>query len=91
MDVKQAVVRAKEYVLDLFQDERPVNVGLEEVEFENHANEWVVTIGFSRPWDEPKNAVAVIAAGPPRRSYKVLRLSNTTGDVLSVRNHEVQN
>jgi hypothetical protein len=86
MDVKEAVVAAKQYIGEIFGAEGIRNLGLEEVEFDEPANEWRVTIGFSRPWD---------AAGPvsvmftPSRSYKVVRISDKSGKVVSVKNREV--
>lgn len=90
MFVKEAVAHAKSHILDLFPEENLTNVGLEEVEFDAQANEWIVTIGFSRPWDEPRNSLAAALANSstPRRAYKVLRILNSTGQVLSVKNRE---
>lgn len=89
MDVKQAVGLAKQYLLELLADENLSNVGLEEVDFDDQTNEWFVTIGFSRPWDEPRNAfVALAQSSGPRRDYKVVRISNGTEQVLSVKNRE---
>ena len=69
MDVKEAVAYAKRYVLELFADENVTNIGLEEVEFDDRVNEWCVTIGFSRPWDEPRNVFTALAGStPPTRS-----------------------
>ena len=48
MDVKAVAQRAKTYVVDLFDDEEISNVGLEEVEFDDSLDKWIVTIGFSR-------------------------------------------
>lgn len=89
MDVKQAVNLAKQHVLDLFSEEQLSNLGLEEVEFDDPEDEWHVTLGFSRPWDEPKNLFALAGEGKyPKRSFKVVRISNGTGRVLSVKNRE---
>lgn len=90
MDVKQAVALAKQHIFDLFGDENLSNMGLEEVEFEAQAREWRITIGFSRPWDEtPRNAFSSLAGGAPmRRTYKVVRLSDDSRDVLSVKERE---
>ena len=86
MDVKQAVVQAKSYVHDLFQEEGPVNVALEEVEFDTTANEWLITIGFSRTFgNAPYRISEVGELIDPRRSYKVVRISDVTGDVRSVK------
>ena len=91
MNVKEAVAHAKAHILDLFADENLTNIGLEEVEYEDQSGEWIVTIGFSRPWDEPRNTLAVLAAGnAPRRSYKVVRISNDSNQVLSVKNRETK-
>ena len=55
MDVKEAVRTAKEYLSDLYEGEQIMNVGLEEVVFEDRLNSWRVTIGFSRPWDRKQS------------------------------------
>lgn len=91
MNVKEVVTHAKQHVLDLFAEESLTNVGLEEVELDEQANEWVVTIGFSRPWDEPRNALAALAAPSAyaRRAYKIVRVSNANGTILSIKNREV--
>ena len=92
MNVKEAVAHAKAHVLDLFAEENLTNVGLEEIEYEDQSGEWIVTIGFSRPWDEPRNALAALTAGnTPRRAYKIVRISNNLGQVLSVKNRETNN
>ena len=74
MEVQEAVRAAKAHVTELFEDEEIMNVGLEEVEFKNG---WRITIGFSRPWDR-----TILTA--PGRSYKVVRLNDKTGRVVSV-------
>lgn len=91
MNVKDAVTYAKQHVLELFEDEKLTNVGLEEVEIDETANEWIVTIGFSRPWDEPRNSLASLTSSAfPRRAYKIVRIANANGAVLSVKNREAQ-
>ncbi|MCF6284741.1 MAG: hypothetical protein L3K26_06095 [Candidatus Hydrogenedentes bacterium] len=91
MDVKQAVKQAKMYVADLFADEKPSNLGLEEVEYEEGRGEWLITIGFSRPWESPKNRLAgLVDVVPSGRSYKVVCVSDETGKVQSVKNYETK-
>ena len=92
MYVKEAVERAKVHIQDLFGDEGVHNVGLEEVEFDDASKTWIVTIGFSRPWDEPANSLVSIARqmALPSRSYKVVRIDDRTGEVQSVRNRETK-
>ena len=86
MDVKEAVRQAKVYVGDLFSDEGVVNLGLEEVEFTDGI--WEVTIGFSRPWDVPRGIAALAQDALSRRSYKVVRIDDTTGRIISVKDRE---
>ena len=89
MEVKKAVQVAKEHVLDLFAEERVANLGLEEVEFDVGSKEWVVILGFSRPWDEPRNTLAVLAqTALPRRIYKAVRISDFDERVKSVKVYE---
>ena len=52
MDVKEAAKLAKDYVADLFAEEGIGNLGLEEIELVADGHYWVVTVGFSRPWDQ---------------------------------------
>ena len=86
MEVKQAVATAKDYVADLFEDEQIAHVGLEEVKLLGGV--WEITIGFSRPWDR---GVLSIAPDPSLRSYKVVRIRDTSGEVLSVVNRALDN
>ena len=50
MEIKEAAHVAKEYIKNLFEEERAQNVGLEEIEFKDTTETWLVTVGFSRPW-----------------------------------------
>lgn len=85
MDVKQAVQTAKEHVVDLFDGEEIDFVGLEEVVFDDESVQWLITIGFSRPWDRPKTLSAALREEPLRRSYKVVRINDSDGKVVSVK------
>ena len=85
MDVKEAAKLAKEYVADLFADEAINNVGLEEIELGPDCRFWVVTVGFSRPWDHGGLATITVGQKGLRRSYKVLRIDNHSGNVESVK------
>ena len=80
MDVKEVVRVAKNYVTELFGDEDITHVGLEEVDFDQ-SDTWVVTIGFSRPWDRN---IGSVLGGRISRSYKVVRIRDEDGKVLSV-------
>lgn len=92
MDVKDAVKLAKQYVAELFAEEEIKNIGLEEVEFDVENNNWSVTIGFSRPWDEPRSTFAALAGQMlyPKRSCKVILISDDDDTVISVKDREVK-
>ncbi len=89
MDVKEAVKLAKQQVREIFAEEALMNIGLEEVVFNEEDNTWAVTIGFSRPWDEPRSSLAAISGGMyPHRSYKVICISDIYAKVISVTDRE---
>jgi hypothetical protein len=90
MDVKEAVAKAKSYVVDLFADEHVTNIGLEEVEHDDALGRWTVTLGFSRPWNTPATRAQEVLASlggmsALKRSYKVITVAND-GTVLSMKN-----
>ena len=82
MNVKEAVNVAKVYVSDLFTDEQIIDLGLEEVEFDDSHKIWNVTVGFSRPWSN-KNVLSALTNGV-KRDYKVVKISDANAKVLSV-------
>ena len=90
MDVKEAAKLAKEYVADLFAEEGIDNVGLEEIELCDDRRFWEVTVGFSRPWDHGGLATIIVGQTGLRRSYKVLLIDNSSGNVASVRDRILQ-
>ncbi len=92
MDVTEAVVLAKEYVQKVFDDDQISDLGLEEVEFNEFDEEWEVTVGFFQPWNVSQRAgsrAVLTTLGLPeyvkRRSYKVVRMKDDSGKVMSIR------
>jgi uncharacterized protein YdeI (YjbR/CyaY-like superfamily) len=90
MDVKEAIATAKNYVKDIYAEEEVTNLGLEEIEHVPQAGNWVVTLGFSRPWNTPRTRAQEVlenlgAVSPLKRSYKVITISDD-GTVLSMKN-----
>jgi len=87
MDVKAAVDHAKNQIQMLFGDDGIKNLGLEEVVHDEAQGLWRVTIGFSRPWDEPRNALAALAGQNVywRRAYKVVLIDENTSDIRSIK------
>src|SRR6266851_1128670 len=102
MVVKEAVAAAKQAVIDAFAGEHVSNLGLEEVEFLELGpahGVWNVTIGFSRPWDRPPQpdtglaiatAIALARSGGWSRSYKVVRIADPEGRVLSIKDRQIE-
>lgn len=95
MDVKEAAILAKTYVADLFSDEKPMNIGLEEVEYLEGPGRWLVTVGFSRSWNReqqsPYDTMLNVAGVLPKRmtrDYKVVTIDDATNEVTSVKKHE---
>ena len=88
MDAKEAIARAKAYVMEVFSGEGISNLGLEEIFFDDASNSWDVTVGFSRPWDIVGNNAITSLVGntSSRRSYKTLRISNDGGAILFLKN-----
>ena len=89
MDVKQAVQMVKQYVVNLYSEEDIINVGLEEVEFDEISNQWRITIGFSRPWDLVKSTHIPISDVRRPRSYKLVRVNDSYGHIVSLRDRIV--
>jgi hypothetical protein len=93
MDAKEAIKAAKAYVQDIFKGEGVINIGLEEISFDEHAKAWDVTIGFTRRWDTQSSVLAAAAGlSQPshRRTYKIIEVSNENGEVLAVRNRPTE-
>lgn len=93
MDVKNAVAMAKQEIRNLFAEEGISDLGLEEVEYDDAERMWRVTIGFSRPWNEPKGRLDEFAGAKKGRDYKVVRIENLTdgtNEIRSVRRPEAR-
>ncbi len=82
-DVHKAIETAKSTVSDLFED--CWELRLEEVEFDDTSNpwHWNVTVSFS---DRP--GVGVWSGRDAGRVYKVVRINDINGRVVSITNRE---
>ncbi len=83
MDVREAAQAAKEYLINLFDGEEIAHVGLEEVEFDDG-----LTIGNNHRLLSPVGPnplTAALGEGRPARSYKVVRINDDDGRVISVK------
>jgi hypothetical protein len=92
MEVREAVKKAMEYFSEVFAEERPGNIGLEEVVLNDETDAWEITVGFSRPWDyQPAGLGSSLYPKPPTRQYKVVMVDNATGAVKSIKIREQGN
>jgi hypothetical protein len=90
MDVKDAVKAAKHWVLEVMDDERPVNVGLEEVDYNDEKRIWNITLGFSRAWNSPRGALASISGDVlQKRAYRTIIVDDRDGVVKGMRRKAV--
>ena len=93
MDVKQAVRKAVEYVTDIYADANIKHVDVEEIDFDETADTWKITIGFFRRWDRPTGASELLARVESRqwknRTFKVVQINDSDGRVVSMTHREL--
>ncbi len=82
MDIKEAVKAAKQHVIYLFDDEKIWDIGLEEVKFDIVSQNWLITIGFSREWEQARPVLTMFEAAK-KRTYKVVTIDQL-GKVISL-------
>jgi hypothetical protein len=86
MNVKDAANVAKDWVTNVLSDEKIFNVALEEIEFDQEKREWLVTVGFSRPWNTLRNALTSLTGDPAvRRAFRVITVRDRDGEVISMK------
>lgn len=84
MEVKEAVVTAKTHILNTLGAESIIDTYLEEVEYDHDSDEWWITISFRRPWDPPIKPDATPLEVFDSRTYKLVKIDNTTDRILSL-------
>lgn len=65
-------------------DEEVQDLGLEEVVFDETANAWKITIGFSRPWERRSLAANLGGQDWKNRSFKVVEINDHTGKIVGM-------
>lgn len=92
IDVKEAVHKAKSYAENLFEIDANGRVTLEEVWFDDIANEWSVTVGIRhRKTIKPLSPLAsLIDEEVPFEApeYKVLRIGVEDGRFIALQNYD---
>jgi hypothetical protein len=98
---KDAVQRAKESLIDLYQDDKPKALALEEIELvkDGERSLWSVTLGFHRP-----KSVSAVTGGSAfslagygtqpaqveHRVYKTVFIDASTGEFVKMDIRQVQ-
>ena len=92
MDVKQAVHKAVEYVADIYADANIQHVDVEEIVFDEKTNDWKITVGFFRRWDQSTGTSELLARVESRqwknRTFKVVQINDSDGRVVSMTHRE---
>lgn len=85
MNVREAVEKARAFVKELYAHEPIGEIGVEEIEFEDQAQpeSWFITIGFIRLWDRAS------PDAPPEREYKGIRIIDSSGEVIALKNRSL--
>lgn len=92
MKAKEAIAQAKALLADFYADEVIAGIRLEEVEFDEPNDSWLITLGILRPPIEP--ASTIVAQAMPNnlqltRTYKILRIPNNVADEPSMKIREL--
>lgn len=83
MELKLAAKMAKDAIKEMLEADSIQNVAIEEFEYDGVSKEWLITIGFSRPWSENSALASVLT---PTRVYKIVRIDDIEMKVVSVKN-----
>ncbi len=86
--VKTAVQAAIDYIKDLYAGKALQDLLLEEVEFSEATNQWLVTIGFSLAEEKEKTTTLITPNRTGRelsRRYKVVEIDALTGEAISMK------
>lgn len=85
MDVKEAARAAKQHIIELFGEEGINFVGLEEIKLDYDSDNWFITVGFNREWEQVKSPLGhPIMTRAEGRAYKVVCIDDKDGKILSV-------
>lgn len=84
MDVKEAARMARAYAAEVFASEEISQLGLEEAIYDPEIDEWRITVGFARPWDQRPGSVGARLGLKSPRTYKVIHIDNHAGVVTSI-------
>ena len=84
VDIREAVQTATQFICDIYDENDRPKLGVEEVEHDADAAQWLVTIGIGGA--EPASTMSVVEGTGVERHYKVIRIDAETGAVVSMKN-----
>lgn len=84
MDAREAVRAAKQYITEMFDGEPLINVGLEEVVYEEDADEWEIILSFARDWNRTSPFFPSQDDSSKQRYFKMIKIRDGTGEVLAL-------
>ena len=91
--VKTAVSNAMQFIRELYADEQIKDVLLEEVEFSEPADQWLITIGFMRNKIKDKSSSSIADLILPEREtirkYKIVHIDAQSGKPISMKIREI--
>lgn len=88
IDLAQAARAARDYLIELHRvmgDAEAKNIRLEEVEYDDDKEHWIVTLGYDRPITDPLRTIGLGIAGRTEREYKILTVDGITGRALNMK------
>ena len=101
ISTKEAVAKAKSTLLDLYEDDPPKDLALEEIEvvdLDGHRKAWAVTLGFHRArrvttTNTPSNSILDMVGRPStieHRIYKTVVIDADSGEFVKMDIRQVQ-
>jgi hypothetical protein len=89
MNVKEAVALARQYLGEVFAEEKIADLSLEEVEYDDAQHLWSITLGFLRPRKNvTQGAVAAVLGTLHQREYKIVRINDNNNRLVAIKNRE---
>ena len=90
MEAKQAIGQAKQLLGDLYAEEEVADIRLEEVEFDEPSDSWLITLGIMRPSIRKLGIMQDLSGSALKRTYKIVRIPNNGAAMPSVKMRELR-
>lgn len=89
ISVKTAVSNAMLFVLELYQGKLIEDILVEEVEFSELANQWLITIGFTIKKVKDNSSSLILPEREIARKYKIVHIDAQSGKPISMKIREI--